>query len=116
MQGAGKGRRTRVFQLIGSTKPFTTSAMSSAPTRARPTLDGSRFMHVSQSPHWCAIAGIGFVAQRFVLYCSAHCAISCTMSAWNRMGQWISMFAGWNERKAHPWSTPRCDAQHRAAP
>ena len=73
-------RLASVFQLIGSTKPFTTSAISSAPTRARPTFVGSRFMHVSHTPHWCDMAGMGLVAQRLVLYCMAHCAISWTIS------------------------------------
>lgn len=68
--------RTKVFQLIGSTKPFTTSAISSAPTFARPTTVGSRFIQASQLPHCCAIAGIGLVAQRLFLNCKAHIAIS----------------------------------------
>lgn len=46
-----KEELTRVFQLMGSTNPFTTSAISSAPMRARPILVGSRFMHSSHSPH-----------------------------------------------------------------
>lgn len=70
---------------MGSTKPFTTSAMSSAPTRARPTLVGSRFMHVSQTAHWRVMAGMAFVAHWFALCCNAHCAISCTISAWTSM-------------------------------
>jgi hypothetical protein len=68
-QRADTGRaraRTSVFQLIGSTKPLTTSATSSAPTRARPTLLGSRAMHCSHAAHWCAIAGTRPSAQRFV--------------------------------------------------
>src|SRR5882762_8914230 len=71
---------TSVFQLIGSTKPFTTSAIISAPTLARPTMVGSRFMHVSQVAHWCIIAGMGLDVHKLLLYCEAHIAISCTMS------------------------------------
>jgi hypothetical protein len=50
-------RRTKVFQLIGSTNPLITSAISSALTLARPMVVGSRFMQVSQLEHWDTIAG-----------------------------------------------------------
>lgn len=58
---------TRVFQLIGSTKLFTTSATTSTLIFARPILVGSRFMQVSHIAHWCAIAGTALFAHKFVL-------------------------------------------------
>lgn len=73
---------TKVFQLMGSTKPFTTSAIISAPTFARPTIVGSRLMHVSHDAHWCAIAGMGLTAHKLFLNCVAHMAISCTISVY----------------------------------
>jgi hypothetical protein len=73
-------QQTRVFQLIGSTNPLMTSAISSAPTLARPTTVGSRFIHVSHAPHWRSMAGTGLVPQRFALYWAAQFDISCTMS------------------------------------
>lgn len=62
-----KRELTKVFQLIPSTNPFTTSAINSAPTFALPTLEGSRFIQVSQTPHWWSMAGMGVVPQRLVL-------------------------------------------------
>lgn len=70
--------RTMVFQLIGSTNELTTSPTVSATTRARPTCDGSRCIHVSHSTHWRAIAGMRWDIGLHLLmsYICAHVAIS----------------------------------------
>jgi len=70
----------RVFQLIGSTKPFTTSAINSAPTFARPTVLGSRFMQVSQMAHCWTIAGTVLESHRLFLNCVWHMLISWIIS------------------------------------
>ena len=70
---------TNVFQLMGSTKLFTTSAMSSALTRARPIFVGSRSMQVFHLAHWVAMAGRG-LWQKLFLYWATQRVISWTTS------------------------------------
>ena len=60
-------RLTIVFQLICSTKVLIISPMTSKLTFVRPTLVGSRFMHVSQAAHCAAIAGTFPSAHKLVL-------------------------------------------------
>lgn len=71
---------TKVFQLIGSTKPFTTSATSSALTFALPTTAGSRFIHISHLAHCWIIAGTTLSWQRLFRYWREHMAIPSAIS------------------------------------
>jgi hypothetical protein len=87
---------TSVFQLIGSTNPLMTSAISSAPTFARPTTIGSRFIQVSQFAHCWTRAGMGLVEHKLFLCCVAHMLISWMTSIYNeerRTGKSIDKLA-----------------------
>ncbi len=60
-------RLTIVFQLICSKNVLMISPMTSKLTFVRPTLVGSRFIHVSHAAHCAPIAGTLPSAQRLTL-------------------------------------------------